>query len=285
MKVIILLVFCSTCYYSFSQEEANDVNSRDSILRFLSEWNQNIVDKNYSNLEKEYSSEVSYYGQEKSATLICSGKRSWLEKHPDYTQEMEKIEIRWTEKFPEIQQCIFDKVYSSDGNTKTVKAILELQKSNNRYYIVKESDYPSEIKVANKVPAISISKGTHAYSNSYVLDIRNDTVLNLAHDFISYELTFSLDIGERIIANSMSYYSGSLRESTEFDLTDIDISDGFLSFYANPLPYYSDEDAENGQIAHEFQFFKFKIVSEDHLILIETDGWFTDMVGERFFTY
>lgn len=261
----------------------SELNSKDSILAFLNDWNQTILDRDYLKLEKNYASEVSYYGQKKDAALICSGKRSWLEKHPDYSQELESIEIRWAENFPEIQQCVFDKVYSSDGNTQTVKAILELKKIGNRYIIVKESDYPSELKATLKVPASDISKGTHSYTRSYVLDIRRDTILNLAHDFIGYDLGFSLDIGERIIANSMTYYSGSMRETTEFDLTDIELSNGFLTFYANPLPAYDNEDEDNWT-THEYQYFKFKIISDSELMLIETDGWFTDMIGERFFT-
>lgn len=250
------------------EEQKNDI---DSIQHVVEQWNKAINEKDYAFLQTLYAPHPKFYLKEFTPSGIVSSKRTWLEKHPEYRQEILGLQVQYPTNDEGTIRCAFRKVLHTKEATDSVWALLDLHYANGQYLIHKESDQASEL-VLHRTPTQKGIPATATYMYDYWLDTRNDQAL--AHSFVPYYMVLSYDQTD----TSFYWYSGSLRSVTDFYLRNFNVENGFLSFEAAPIwPGREDDIPEE----EDFMYFRFSILKDELAFIEHRNGWFDDLLGAR----
>ena len=254
-------------------------NSLDSIKMTIGWWNNAININAVIALHNLYDDEVQFYREKVQKPDLVQSKRTWLNEHPDYSQEIKIREIQYPSEAKGTIRCLFIKEYKDGNELKKVNSILELKLIDGRYLITKESDVPTEISLIKDEIAQDLDTGELFFQHDYWLDTRDSEVLG--HDFVPYYMGVTISNGETLKVE-LDSYSGSLREHRDYVTKEAVFKDGFLSFKAGPLyeRFGGEEDIEAIK-EEDYQYFKFKVLNKN-IALVATDGWFEELVGTRF---
>lgn len=257
------------------ESQANDL---DTLHQVIDSWNQALNEQDYALLESLYADQVVFYTTEKSKSAVVDSKRSYLEKHPDYQQKVLNLNFQYPSNLSQTAACHFQKVYGNGALTDTVEAVLHLKMNPSGYIIVKESDDPSEIANAKAATAADLPDGKYSFTHHYWLDTRESEVLG--HDFVPYYNILSVEKTADALEAGFYYYSGSMRTYTDFTCKDAKLEAGILTFLAAPINQFSEEEQEFRD--EDYQYFKFKVLNDREVVLLQNDTWFSEDAGDRY---
>ncbi|OFZ60563.1 MAG: hypothetical protein A3D92_06745 [Bacteroidetes bacterium RIFCSPHIGHO2_02_FULL_44_7] len=252
------------------EEQKNDL---DSIQYLVETWNRSLNENNQELMLLVYGTQVQYYKKSMKRTEVIEAKKRALATSLDYEQSIVHLAVHYPSDRPGIICCEFDKAWSAGGKSDTARALLEIKLVNEQYRIVKEGDYATEIVMIKEEKARGLSKGQHHYLYDYWLDTREDEAL--AHDFVPYYLSVTVNNGGEKPTVDLNWYSGSLRETFGFVTRNVRLDGQYLRFEAAAMMTPDDDEDLD-----DFQSFTFKLLG-DEIALIENDGWFTEMLGIR----
>lgn len=265
-----------------SQEEIQEVhaarleeqkNDLDSIQYLVETWNQSLNENDPELMLLVYGSQVQYYKKSLKRQEVINAKKSALAKSPDYKQSVVNLGVHYPSDRPNVIRCEFDKAWSSGGKSDTVRALLEIELVNKQYRIVKEGDYATEIAMIKEAKTKALSKGQHTYLYDYWLDTREEEVL--AHDFVPYYLSVTVDNSGENPRVDVNWYSGAFRQSFDFVTRNVRLDGQYLRFEGAAIMMPGDEEDLS-----DYQSFAFKLLGEE-IALIENNGWFSEMLGIR----
>ena len=268
--------------YSGSLERGEKLfNSLDSIQSVVEQWNKAINESDFKLMERLYAEKIQFYTTKLSRSEVIRSKREWLKKHSNYVQKIELDEVQYPSENSGIIRCIFRKHFTKNGELKEVNGILELTYLNGEYFITKESDRVTEMVIIEQTQPSNLSKGSYSFQHDYWLDTREHEVLG--HDFVPYYIDVSIHLTGTLKVDLTSY-SGGLRETRDYITKDAILENGFLSFRAAPI-FLGERDPEDYSWIkeEEYHLYKFKVF-DGAIALVETDSWFTEMVGSYFWT-
>ena len=268
-------------YYGSVERGEKLFNSLDSIQSVVELWNEAINASDFKLMEQLYAEKIQFYTTKLSRSEVIQSKREWLKKHANYKQKIELDEVQYPSENSDIIRCIFRKHFALSGEQKEVNGILELTYLKGEYVIIKESDRVTEMLVIKKTPPSSLSEGSYSFQHDYWLDTREHEALG--HDFVPYNIGVSIQLTDTLKVDLTSY-SGGLRETRDYITKDATLENGFISFRAAPI-FLGENDPEDYSWIKEadYHFYKFKVF-DGTIALVETDGWFTEMIGSYFWT-
>lgn len=255
-------------------KEQEQKNSLDSIKMAVNKWNDVINTGDFVQLSALYTDQVQFYLKSWPKSEVIKSKREFYKRNPYYAQSIKIRQVQYPTENEDIIRCKIDKTFKIKDKEETVQAILEFNLINNEYLISKESDMPSEINLVKMQSPIEHQNKSMAYANDYWLDTRGKDS-GLGHSFVPYYTVVDVN-NEDSLYVTFYHYSGSLREMRNFDVKDEKIENGYLTFRAAPI--YEEERPLKEE---DYQLFKFKLFV-DNIALVDTDDWFMEDVGIRF---
>lgn len=144
IKNLIVLVLLHTMLHSCSNEQTapkESITEPTKVTEIVEQWNAAHTLNNLSEFSALYAENVLYYGSHFSTEETCARKRKFIEKYPDYYQQI----------FGEIEEvkdnldsnrvtCKFIKRVVFKGETTDYPSYLVLKKNENKWQIIEESD-------------------------------------------------------------------------------------------------------------------------------------------------
>lgn len=269
IALLFLSISCSEPFNISDKENADENVFRvyDAVKAKVKTWNESISNHQTDQLIEVYSSNVDYYLNNKSSTDCIALKKSWLEKHPEYSQSIKFLEVYHFEvdRTPDEFIAEFDKLCTENGKTTTVHSFLHFKKFNGEWLIYKESDVATEIAIAKKSPNINLPNGHYGFERNYWVDTRD--VEGFAHETVPYRTYISFDILNETITGRINWYSGTMRSSMDYLIVAGIMENGLLTLDViyNPNEEYSlDQPEDFANMAIEN--WRFKIVDNHRLV-------------------
>lgn len=255
-----------------SEKQKNDL---DSIQWIVEAWNRSLNERNSGLMELVYADKVQFYKKTMLRADIIAAKKRALDKAPNYTQSIRRLAVNYPSNRPDIISCEFYKRWSDGGKMDSVLAILELELIGKEYRIVKESDFVTELNLVRETTTKALPEGSHIFMYDYWEDTREHEAL--AHDFVPYYMTLTVNRKGEKAEVELSWYSGALRWITEFAVRNVSLNDSYLNFEAAARMSPDDEDED----LDDYQHFSFRLLKNGEIALEENDGWFEEMRGIR----
>lgn len=242
----------------------------DSVVQVLNTWNRALVHKDYEKLRQCYVYAVNFYTHKTSRTDLIKEKKKWLDKNPDYRQEIKDVEVRHPRNAKDTIHCVFTKLYRAKAEVKqdSARAVIYLVKNQRSYKIFKESDMASERATARILPARKLPYGEYTFLHDYWLDTRAHKIL--AHNFVAYYTGVKFRYFKNELWVELYSYSGSMRMTVDYRTKDARFENGILSFRAAIEPI--------GETAHQlaekdYHTFSFKVLDPETMVLTKANQW------------
>ena len=252
--------------------------SIDSVVQALNAWNRALVHKNYTDLRKCYAYSVGFYTRKVSRTDLIKDKKNWLDKNPDYRQEIKDVEVRHPRDASDTIHCVFSKMYRTKAGAKqdSARAVIYMVKNQGHYKIFKESDMASERATARTLPARKLPYGEYTFLHGYWLDTRADEVL--AHNFVPYYTGLKIHYFNNELRLELYSYSGQARMIIDYETKDASFENGILSFKAATIMIGATRYQPTKK---DYQTFKFKVLNPEVMVLVSASKW-SYLEGARF---
>lgn len=116
----------------------NETSANDALL---AKWDNAHNTKNMEILKEMYATNVFYYTKEKTRDEVIKVKQDVLQKSTDYQQKSIFVEDYI---FNDRTEIYFDKTFSSNGKSSTVRSVLILTRIDDAFKISEETDMPSK---------------------------------------------------------------------------------------------------------------------------------------------
>lgn len=266
-----------TLYTVFTTPPDNENIFRgyDAARQLLNDWNNAINDNNFIELEKLYHDALNYH-----ETNISLHDRMQLQKkdyklNPGHKQSIGRVEIYNLDEdtMPLRITAEFDLIIRNKNFKDTIISFLTFEKIKDDWKIVGETDVRSiEFEAMNK-PILNLNKGEYTFARGYWLDTRD--VPDFGHDQVPYSFIISISITDSITGYA-GFYSGMLRENTEYLIPEGNISDGILNLTTiwNGNGESSLEEYYEGNISPDkIEQWRFKIISWNELYGIDCNSY------------
>ncbi|MCB9234931.1 MAG: hypothetical protein H6581_24970 [Bacteroidia bacterium] len=180
-------------------------------------WNKALNERNWDQLSSFYAKEVWLYGQKNSREQVLKGKKEYLEKVPDFQQSLEKTDFEATQierKGIPTTRVTFSKTTETAGKKTTVMAYLDLQKQENTWKIVAESDFTTDRSLFERAEGMLPSEGNNCFAKEEIEDARGGIEDRETMDNSSW-LEFTWEKGQ-ITSGRLSYRGGQIHSETVY---------------------------------------------------------------------
>ncbi|GEM_PF-4472802 len=253
------------------KDSEHEIPTLEKIGDFVINWNKARNLKNVSALKSMYAENIDYFGFKWTKRVVLIDIQTiFLKQTGDNT--IKELYISYLNDSTAL--CKMDLIAQNAGIKDTMQRILVVQSTIEGLKIIRETDALSKRFSETENHEALSRKEDYYFEYAYWLDARNND--SYVYPFVSYNIAFDVFMYDSMeIGIELSSYLGGMRETIEYDTKDVQMKGGYLSFYASPI-------SPEGSISQEYEFFRFKILSNEALIFAEHNGNFKDLLGVTF---
>lgn len=148
MKIKLLLIITISVFLFACKGKQLPKTDPELIQDIANKWSNALNTNTIDSLNNLYADSVWLYGKCMGKYDVLAEKENFIQNHTNFKHNITNILLQ--EQEDNVYKVLFDKTVMYDDKQLNVKAILTLQKHNDRWLITSETDEPTEQKLAKQ---------------------------------------------------------------------------------------------------------------------------------------